>query len=95
MALAPVEPGGELALVHHRGRHAVGRLVGPVGDDLDQALVAPPVRGSRGKAGDAEGNKNERTRERFPPYVRGATAAVSKCVCREIEVCTYKRRLRR
>lgn len=57
MALAPVEPGGELALVHHRGRHAVGRLVGPVGDDLDQALVAPPVRGSRGKAGDAGGNK--------------------------------------
>lgn len=61
VALAPVESGGELALVHHRGRHAVGRLVGPVGDDLDQALVAPPLafvepRGEQGIV-DTGGNK--------------------------------------
>lgn len=44
VGLAAVEPGGELALVHHRRGYAVGGLVSPVGDDLDQALVAPPVR---------------------------------------------------
>ena len=46
--LAPVQAGGQLALVHRRRGHTVGRLVQAVGDDLDEPLVASPEeRGAR------------------------------------------------
>lgn len=40
--LAPIQAGGQLALVHRRRGHTVGRLVQAVGDDLDEPLVASP-----------------------------------------------------
>lgn len=63
--LAPVEPRGELALVNHRGGHAVRGLVRSVRDDLDEALVAPPV-GGGGRGGGGTTRRNMKN-EKNPP----------------------------
>lgn len=49
--LAPVQAGGQLALVHRCRGHTVGRLVQAVGDDLDEPLVASPDKKKSDKPG--------------------------------------------